>query len=100
MSKALKRLSLAFVAVSLCAAAASAQTTLEWIVLSLKGEEFTARMPKQPAASEQRLTAGGMSVAGTLYAADDEARTTYAVWSLQNPDGVVWRRLGDADTSR
>ena len=94
MSKALKRLSLAFVAVSLCAAAASAQTTLEWIVLSLKGEEFTARMPKQPAASAQRLTAGGMSVAGTLYAADDEARTTYAVWSLQNSEGADTSRYG------
>ncbi|MET0646467.1 MAG: hypothetical protein ABW208_07575, partial [Pyrinomonadaceae bacterium] len=92
MSKALTRLMLALAAVSLCACAAGAQTTLEWIVLSPAGEEFTARMPKEPAAVEQRLMGGGMFVTGTRYAAAPDERTTYVVWSLQNPDGVLWKR--------
>ena len=97
MSKALTRLMLAAAAVSLCACAAAAQTTLEWIVLSPAGEEFTARMPTQPAAVETRLTGGGMFLTGTRYAAAPDGRTTYVVWSLQNPDGVLLKRLKAED---
>ncbi len=60
MSKALTRLTLALLLAALCARAAAAQTTLEWIVLSPAGEGFTARVPKQPASVEQSVRTGGL----------------------------------------
>lgn len=97
MPKPLTRLSLALLTVSLCACAAVAQTTLEWIILSPAREEFTARMPNQSAPAEQSLRVGDISFAGTRYAASDEGSATYVVWSLQNPDGVLWRKLSAAE---
>lgn len=84
MSKALTRPSLALLA-ALCfaATAASAQTTLEWIVLSPAREGFTARMPAEPAPTEQRVRANGLDASGLRYAADAEDATTFVVWSMK-----------------
>lgn len=91
MSKALKRLALALAAASLCAAAASAQTTLEWIVLSPGGEGFAALVPQEPLRLEQEVQAGELAASGRRYTATaGEAR--YIVWSL-NDSRNVGRRL-------
>lgn len=86
MSKVLTRPALALLA-ALCvvvtAAAASAQTTLEWIVLSPAREGFTARMPVEPATTEQRVRANGLDASGLRYAADAGDATTFFVWSMK-----------------
>jgi len=84
MSKALTRPALALLA-ALCVAAtaASAQTTLEWIVLSPAREGFTARMPAEPAVTEQRVRANGLDASGLRYAADKDDATTFVVWSMK-----------------
>lgn len=84
MSKVLTRLTLALLA-ALCVVttAARAQTTLEWIVLSPAGEGFTARMPAEPASTEQRVRANGLDASGLRYAADAGDATTFVVWSMK-----------------
>jgi TonB family protein len=89
MSETLTRLALALAAASLCTAAASAQTTLEWIVLSPAGEGFTARMPKQPVSTTERVEGGGLSASGRRYAAEGAGRATLAVWSLKYEGGAA-----------
>ena len=91
MSKTLTRLVLALLAVPLCAAAAAAQTTLEWIVLSAAGEEFTVRMPKEPLRLEQDVRVGELVATGRRYTAK-EAGARYVVWSLTD-SGNVGERL-------
>ena len=84
MKKALTRLTLAALAASLCVtAAASAQTTLEWIVLSPAREGFTARMPVEPVPTEQRVRENGMDASGLRYAADADDATTFVIWSMK-----------------
>lgn len=83
MKQALARLTLAALAASLCAGAASAQTTLEWIVLSPAREGFTARMPAEPAMTEQRVRANGLDASGLRYAAEADDATTFVVWSMK-----------------
>lgn len=100
MLKTLTRSAAAMLAALLCASAATAQTTLEWIVLAPAAEEFTVRTPQQPASAEpQNLRVGGMSVMGTRYAASDDGQSSYVVWSLQSPDGALWQSLEAADKS-
>jgi TonB family protein len=84
MSKALTRPALAMLA-ALCfvSTAAPAQTTLEWIVLSPAREGFTARMPAEPAPTEQRVRANGMDASGLRYASDAGDATTFVVWSMK-----------------
>ena len=82
MSKALTRLALALMAASVCACAASAQTTLEWIVLSRADEGFAVLMPKEPLRLEQSVRAGGLEATGHRYTATAEGGTRYVVWSL------------------
>lgn len=91
MSKSLTRLALALLAVSLCAHAAVPQTTLEWIVLSPAGEEFTARMPKEPLRLEQDVRAEELVASGRRYTATD-AGARYVIWSLKD-SGNVGERL-------
>jgi TonB family protein len=87
MSKALRRLSLALAAVSLCASAAAAQTTLEWIVLSPEGEQFAALVPKEPLRLEQEVQAGELAASGQRYTAT-AGGARYVVWSLQDTQRV------------
>jgi TonB family protein len=91
MSKALRRLALALAAASLCAAAASAQTTPEWIVLSPEGEQFAALVPQEPLRLEQEVRAGEIAASGRRYVATAGA-ARYVVWSL-NDSRNVGRRL-------
>jgi hypothetical protein len=87
MSQALKRLALALFAASFCAHAAVAQTRPAetstpppgWVKVAPADEGFTVRMPKQPAPSEQRVRAGGVSAAGRRYASAADARTNFVV---------------------
>jgi TonB family protein len=81
------RLTLAGLAVSLCAWAAVAQTTLEWIVLAPAGARFTARMPKQPTVSDESVGAGALKAAGQRYAATADDGTTLAVWVMKGSHG-------------
>jgi TonB family protein len=81
--KTLTRLPLALLAVSLCACAAAAQTTLEWILLSPAGEGFTARAPRQPVSTPQRVRANGLDASGLRYAAAPDDATTFVVWSMK-----------------
>ncbi|MCA1620850.1 MAG: TonB family protein [Acidobacteria bacterium] len=98
MPKTLTRLTLAALAASLCVtAAATAQTTLEWIVLAPAGEKFTARMPQQPTPSDESVEAGGLKAAGRRYAASAADGTTFAVWVMKGSHGST--RL-DAATPR
>src|SRR5687767_13438091 len=96
MSKALTRPALALLA-ALCvfAAAAPAQTTLEWIVLSPASEAFTARMPLEPATTEQRVRANGLDASGLRYAAEAGDATTFFVWSMKG--SRAGRQLGGGD---
>lgn len=87
MLKSLTRLTLVALAASLCAGAAAAQTTLEWIVLSPAGEKFTARMPKQPATSVASVEAGALKASGRRYAAPADDGTTFAVWVMKGSHG-------------
>ena len=88
MSKALTRLALALLAASLCARAAAAQTTLEWIVLSPAGEGFTARVPKEPLRLEQDVRAEELVASGRRYTAKAEGGARYVVWSLLDTQRV------------
>ena len=101
MSKALKRPALALVAASLCALAASAQTTLEWIVLSAAGEEFAVLMPKEPLRLEQMVRAGELEAAGTRYTSTAEGGARYVVWSLTDAKeaGARPKEAGDESWS-
>jgi TonB family protein len=83
MPKSHTLLALTLVAVSLCARAAVAQTTMEWIVLSPASEGFTARVPRQPVSTPQRVQARGLDASGLRYAAADEDGTTFVVWSMK-----------------
>ncbi|HEX8498953.1 MAG TPA: TonB family protein [Pyrinomonadaceae bacterium] len=83
MSKTLIRLALAVLATSLCARAAAAQTTLEWIVLSPAREGFTVRMPKQPVTVEQGVQAHGLNAFGFRYSAAPDDATTFVVWTMK-----------------
>ena len=97
MSKALTRPALALLA-ALCVfatAAASAQTTLEWIVFSPAREGFTARMPVEPATTEQRVRANGLDASGLRYAAEADDATTFVLWSMKG--SRAGRQLGGGD---
>lgn len=85
MSKALKRLAPALAAAALCALAASAQTTLEWIVLSPAREKFAALAPGEPSRLEQAVRAGELEAAGVRYTSAAEGGARYVVWSLDDP---------------
>ena len=109
MSKPLTRLAAALLTASLCAAATAAQTQPaptpsptpqpEWVTVAPRGAGFAVLMSKQPAAVEQRMAGGGMHLEGTRYAAAADERTTYVVWALRNPNGVLWRLLSGTDTT-
>ncbi|MFL6335652.1 MAG: energy transducer TonB [Pyrinomonadaceae bacterium] len=98
MPKALKRLALALLTATLCAQAAAAQGTPavqtpaltpppEWVNVSPAGEAFTALMPKQPSAAEQKsVRAGGMEASGRRYTAG-AGGATFTVWSLSDARG-------------
>ncbi|HVF42966.1 MAG TPA: energy transducer TonB [Pyrinomonadaceae bacterium] len=101
MSKALKRLALAALAVSLCAptlagrvsrAQSPARPVPGWVSVSPGGEGFVARMPKAPAPLAREVKAGGLSVSGVRYAAEGEGGTAFVVWSLKD-SGEAGRRL-------
>ena len=98
MSKALKRLALALVAAHLCALAASAQTTLEWIVLSPAREGFTARMPQQPVTTTLHVQGRGLDASGLRYAADADDAPTFVVWSMKGT--FIKEPLGGGDRAR
>src|SRR5215207_11049901 len=83
MPKTLTRLTLALLFAALCARAAAAQTTLEWIVLSPAGEGFTARVPKQPVSTPRRVQANGLNASGLRYAAAPDDATTFVIWSMK-----------------
>ncbi|HEX8117232.1 MAG TPA: energy transducer TonB [Pyrinomonadaceae bacterium] len=97
-TKALKRLALALLTASFCARAAAAQDapvarnptqtpTPEWVAVAPAGEEFTARMPREPLRLEQEVSARELLTKGQRYAARaDGAR--YVVWSLKDTQDV------------
>jgi TonB family protein len=96
--KALTRLTLAALALSLCAAKAAAGAPAaqsdaaprpdapgepsEWVAVSPAGEEFTARMPKEPLRLEQEVRAGTFAAKGRRYTATAGGGARYFVWSL------------------
>lgn len=82
MSKALKRLAPVLFTALLCAHAAPAQTTLEWIVFARAGEAFAVLMPKEPLRLEQTVRAGELEAAGQRYTATAAGGARYIVWSL------------------
>jgi TonB family protein len=91
MSKALTRLLLALVALSLCAHTAAAQEpgtqtpapTPEWVAVSPEGEEFAALMPKEPLRLEEDdVPAGEIVAGGQRYTATAAGGARYVVWSL------------------
>jgi TonB family protein len=104
--KTLIRLTYAAIAFSLCALPTNAQATTPhaqattanaqasdaWVVVSPRGENFSARMPKRPVSLRQRVRADELSVEGLRYAAAVDDQTTYIIWSLKDPYNVG-RRL-------
>jgi TonB family protein len=88
--RTLIRLSLSIVALASAAAhvraQTQAQTETEWVSVLPAGEGFTARMPKQPVATGQRVNANGLSADGFRYAAAVDDRTTFIVWSMKGSD--------------
>ncbi len=107
MSKALKHLVLAALAVSLCVSSAAAQTppaqsptdkAETWLIVAPEGEGFGVLMSKPPTPSEQSVRVpDGLSVSGRRYTADD-GQTTFTVWALRDPQEVGPRLLA-ADNS-
>ena len=89
MSKTFIRLALALIAASLGARGATAQTTLEWIVLSPASEGFTARMPKQPTSSAEGVEAGELKASGRRYTATGDDGTTFNVWVMKGSQGLT-----------
>jgi TonB family protein len=83
--KNLTIITLTAVALFLCAGAARAQAAAAapWVNVSPEGEWFTVRMPKQPAAVEQRVQANGLNASGFRYAAAADDQTTFIVWSMK-----------------
>ena len=88
MSKALTRLTLALLLAAICARSAAAQTTLEWIVLSPAGEQFTALIPKEPLRLPQNVRAGELAASGWLYKSRGEGGERYLVWSLNDSENT------------
>jgi hypothetical protein len=87
MAKTLVLLALALLAAPPRARAAVPQTTLEWIVLSPAGENFTARMPKPPATSAESVEAGELKASGRRYTASADDGTTFDVWVMNGSHG-------------
>lgn len=110
MLKTLTRLTRAALAASLCVTAAAAQThgarttapetreAAAWVTVRPAGEAFAVLMSKRPVSVGQSARGGGLYAAGRRYAAAADARTTFAVWSLNETTGA-WRRLSAADIS-
>ncbi|HEX7314280.1 MAG TPA: energy transducer TonB [Pyrinomonadaceae bacterium] len=99
MSKALTRLALALVAASLCVSVAAQETparsprtapTPDWVVVSPRGEGFTARMPKEPLRLEQDVRAEELAASGRRYTATAEGGARYVVWALTDT-----RKIGE-----
>jgi TonB family protein len=98
MPKALTRLSLALAAASLCVSAAAAQETPpqsprpaptpDWAVVTPAGEEFTARMPKEPLWLEQDVRVEELAASGRRYTATAEGNARYVVWALMDTQKV------------
>ena len=106
MSKALTRLALALVAALLCVSAAAAQETPaqsprpaptpDWVVVTPAGEEFTARMPKEPLWLEQDVRAEELAASGRRYTTTAEGGARYVVWALTDTRKVGERlKAGD-----